>query len=214
MSMPEPSPMAVSTIDPASTSAVAALEDDPFYLSICSPHAHDAIRRHALLERYFTYSIQEGKDSGRCVHLEDSTHGLAVWLLPQPPDAHSRSARNKRAFLQATLDPEGCANYYRIVNYMSAKSSDIVGPGAWYLSIITVNPSLQGRGLGRQLLAPTLAEADDLGATCYLETFSLRNHSFYERLGFTTKARFIEPTTAAAYALMLRPPAKSAAGLL
>ncbi len=67
-------------------------------------------------------------------------------------------------------------------------------------------PAAQGQGLGRKLLEPTVAEADRVNATCYLETFSPRNLSFYERLGFSTKARFTEPTTGADYALMVRHP--------
>jgi ribosomal protein S18 acetylase RimI-like enzyme len=75
---------------------------------------------------------------------------------------------------------------------------------AWYLSIIAVDPALQDRGLGRKLLEPTLAETDRVSATCYLETFSPRNVFLYERIGFTTRARFFEPTTRADYAVMVR----------
>jgi GNAT superfamily N-acetyltransferase len=80
-----------------------------------------------------------------------------------------------------------------------------------YLSIVAVDPAAQGQGLGRKLLEPTIAEADRLSATCYLETFSLRNLSFYERLGFSTEARFAEPTTGADYAVMVRYPNAPAA---
>ncbi len=72
----------VVTIDPANASAVAALENDPFYRSICASSARDTVRRRAILAQYFAYSIQEGRDIGRCVHLADPTRGVAVWLLP------------------------------------------------------------------------------------------------------------------------------------
>jgi len=103
------------SIDPACASAAAALEDDPFYRSICGAYAHDDVRRRAILEQYFAYSIQEARDVGRCVHLADRALGVAVWLLPQPLDVQSRAAHNKRAFLETAFDAEGCANYYRIV---------------------------------------------------------------------------------------------------
>jgi len=192
--------------DPACASAVAALEDDPFYRAICASHAHDAARRRAVLAQYFAYSIQEGKEIGRCVHLADPTLGVAVWLLPQAPDVQSRAAQKKRALLETTLDAEGCANYYRIVNFMRAKAAGVVSDAAWYLSIVAVDPASQGRGLGRKLLESTLAEADGFSATCYLETFSTRNLPFYERLGFGTVARFTEPTTGAGYSVMVRFP--------
>jgi GNAT superfamily N-acetyltransferase len=158
------------------------------------------------LEQYFAYSIQAGFDLGRTVHLADPTHGVAVWLLPQSSESELRAARAKRSFLERTLEPRGTANYYRIVEYMSGKAESIVPDDAWYLSIIAVDPALQGGGRGQQLLAPTLEEADRLGVVTYLETFGSHNLRFYERLGFVTRAGFDEPTTRAHYFLMVRNP--------
>jgi len=138
--------------------------------------------------------------------LPDRTRGVAVWRLPHPPESQSHAARNKRLFLETTLDGEGCANYYRIVEYMHGKAAAFVNKDAWYLSIVAVDPAAQGQGLGRKLLEPTLAEADRVSAICYLETFSLRNLSFYGRLGFAAKGRFTEPATGADYVVMARNP--------
>src|SRR5579871_6269066 len=183
--------------DPACAAAVAALENDPFYRSICASAANDPPRRREILTRYFDYSIREGQDIGLTVRPPDPSHGVAVWLLPQSSDVDARAARKKRFVLQETLDAEGCANYNQIAEYMSAKACGVVGEDAWYLSIVAVDPAFQGQGLGRQLLESTIAEADRAGATCYLETFSERNLSFYQRLGFAAKARFREPITGA-----------------
>jgi GNAT superfamily N-acetyltransferase len=199
----ETNPLAIKT-DPASSSAVAALEDDPFYRSICAPYYSDTVRRRAVLAKYFDYSIQEGRELGRCIHLADEARGVAVWLLPQSPEVESQAAERKRTFLQATLNIEGCANYYRIIEFMSAKSATLVDEAAWYLSIVAVDPAAQGQGLGRKLLEPTIAEADRAGVTCYLETFGQRNLSFYQGLGFAPAARFTEPTTGAEYTVMVR----------
>ena len=194
--------------DPATPGAVAALEDDPFYRSICAPYAVDTVRRRAVLAKYFNYSIQEGRALGRCIHLADEARGVAVWLLPQSPEVESQAAERKRTFLKAAFMTEGCANYYRIIEFMSAKSATLVDEAAWYLSIVAVDPAAQGQGLGRKLLEPTIAEADRADVTCYLETFSQRNLSFYQRLGFEAAARFTEPTTGAEYTVMVRRPGK------
>jgi len=196
----------VLEIDPASASAVAALESDPFYQAISVDYVQAPERRRAVLIEYFAYSIQEGRDFGRTVHLENPTVGVAVWLLPQPEQVEAERAHRKRSFLAAALGERGYESYYNIVRYMSARAEGVVADDAWYLSIIAVDPSTQGRGLGVQLLAPTLAEADGGAITCYLETFSPRNVGFYERLGFATHAQFNEPTTGEAYALMVRAP--------
>lgn len=129
-----------------------------------------------------------------------------MWLMPQTEEIESKAAERKRLFLQATLGAEGCANYYRMIEFMSAKAAKVVDDDAWYLSIIAVDPAAQGQGLGRKLMEPTIADADRAGATCFLETFSQRNLSFYQRLGFTAASRFNEPTTGAVYTLMIRPP--------
>jgi GNAT superfamily N-acetyltransferase len=193
-------------IDPACGSVVAALEDDPFYRSISEELAGDVTERRSVLTRYFAYSIEEGRALGRTVHLADPSRGVAVWLLPQPDEIRTRAAAQKRQFLANTLGARGTRNYYRMVEFMSDKSQALARDRAWYLSIIAVDPSLHGRGLGQQLLAPTLMEADTNGAVSYLETFGLRTVRFYERLGFATLGRFDEPTTGAQYALMVRHP--------
>lgn len=192
--------------DPACNSVVAALEDDPFYRSITEQFAADIVERRRVLTRYFAYSIEEGRTLGQTVHLQEQWQGVAVWLLPQSDETWSKAAAEKRAFLEHTLGTRGTRNYYRMVEYMSGKSKALVGDDAWYLSIIAVDPSLQGRGLGQQLLAPTLEEADANDALTYLETFGVRTVPFYERLGFRTVARFDEPATESQYALMVRDP--------
>ena len=192
--------------DPASRSAVAALETDPFYHSICAPYGDDPKRSREILERYFDYSIQEGRELGRAIHPPDAAQGVAVWLLPQAEDVEAEASRRKHAFLQTILEPEGWQNYQSMIEFMSLKSAPIVSDEAWYLSIIAVDPAMQGLGLGRKLLGPTIAEADRAGATCFLETFSERNLTFYQRIGFAEAARFTEPTTGADYVLMIRPP--------
>ena len=137
-----------------------------------------------------------------------------MWLLPQSPAVQSFAvqsfaAQNKRAFLEKTLDAEGCANYYGIVD-MKTQAASVLADDAWYLSIVAVHPEAQGQGLGRQLLEPTIAEADRCAATCYLETFDRRSVAFYKRLAFAVVARFEEPTTRADCALMVRHPAPRA----
>ena len=55
-------------------------------------------------------------------------------------------------------------------------------------------------------LCAVLAESDRQGAATWLETFVVRNRSFYRRLGYRTAGEFLEPVTGASYALMIRPP--------
>src|SRR5438552_3473522 len=112
--------------DPACCSAVAALEDDPFYRSISEEFSGDIVKRRSVLAQYFSYSIEEGRALGRTVHLADHSCGVAVWLLPRSDERQALAAREKRLFLESNLGARGAGNYYRIVEYMSHKAEALV----------------------------------------------------------------------------------------
>lgn len=54
----------------------------------------------------------------------------------------------------------------------------------WYLSMIGVDPSRQGQGLGAALLKAGLARCNADGLPAYLESSSPKNVPLYERHGF------------------------------
>lgn len=113
-------------------------------------------------------------------------------------------ASAKSEYLAAVIGHRGCETYHRIVRFMAPLAAQVIPRGSWYLSIVGILPSAQGQGLGGTLLAGTLAEADQIHATCYLETFTPRNLGFYERLGFRSVAQHLEPTTKREYVVMQR----------
>lgn len=54
----------------------------------------------------------------------------------------------------------------------------------WYLPMIGVEPSSQGKGVGSALLQHSLANCDADGLPAYLESSNPRNIPLYERFGF------------------------------
>ena len=188
----------------ASAALVASLIYDPFYWAITEDFGTNlAARKHAL-SCYFEYSLVEAERTGRCVIAPDPTLGAAAWLLPRTPDVDAAESKVKSEYLASILGPRGNENYYRIVRYMAPLSARVVTRGAWYLSIIGILPSAQGKGVGATLLADTLDEASNAHVSCYLETFTPRSLRFYERLGFSRVAEHIEPTTDKMYVVMRR----------
>ena len=75
----------------------------------------------------------------------------------------------------------------------------------WYLPMIGVNPTEQGRGIGSALLRKGLARCNADGLPAYLEATSLRNVSLYERFGFEAVGR-IQTKTSPPISPMLRQP--------
>lgn len=182
----------------------ASLLTDPFYQSITTDFSAAPADRVRVLEHYFEYSFLEAQRTGRCIVAPREQDGAAAWLLPRSDAVNSAETQAKNAFLAEVLGPKGNLNYHRIIDFMSPRAAEHVPADAWYLTIVGVNPKAQGNGLGKALLRPTLDEMDSCRAVAYLETFSIRNRSFYERLGFRTVAEYLEPTTTASYALMRR----------
>ena len=183
-----------------------ALTKDPFYRTIAGAQRHDPSIFETALVRYFEYALDEAEAIGRLV-VDDEQLGAAAWFLPIAPGIAHEAKIQKERVLYEVLSEAGLVAYQQITDFMSQQRSRVCIPSnAWYLSIIGIAPQAQGRGLGRKLLEPMLAEADAATASCYLETFSMRNVTFYTRLGFGVVGRPHEPTTGAHYAIMLRRP--------
>ena len=183
-----------------------ALTKDPFYRTIAGAQRHDPSIFETALVRYFEYALDEAEAIGRLV-VDDEQLGAAAWFLPIAPRVAHEAKTKKERVLYEVLSEAGLVAYQQITEFMSQQRSRVcIASNAWYLSIIGIAPQAQGRGLGRKLLEPMLAEADAATASCYLETFSMRNVTFYTRLGFGVVGMPHEPTTGAHYAIMLRRP--------
>jgi ribosomal protein S18 acetylase RimI-like enzyme len=109
-------------------------------------------------------------------------------------------------FHSKSLGPRGADTYRCIVGFIKPRAAAVVDDSAWYSSIVGVAPSAQGRGIGARLVENTLAEADDAGGECFLETFDSRNPRFYRTLGFCEVATHVEPVTGKNYTIMSRQP--------
>jgi len=197
-------PESMIPLVPASSALAESLIEDPFYLAITDDFGIDLTARKQALSHYFHYSLEEAQRTGRCVVAPDPTLGASAWLLPRSPEVDAAESAAKSAYLASVVGPQGLESYQRIVRYMAPLAAKVVPRSAWYLSIIGILPSAQGRGLGATLLAGTLTEASHARVPCYLETFTPRNLKFYERLGFCRVANNLEPTTNKEYLVMLR----------
>jgi GNAT superfamily N-acetyltransferase len=185
-----------------------ALRPDPFYRTLEQTYGDPAGAREAML-RYYDLSIREGVRWGRLGLPADGTYGISVWAVPL--DA-AQAARKSEAKQQALVEAMGdtCARCFAGIEASMKPHEQALGlQDDWYLSILGVSPEVQGQGLGGQLIGDVLAEADQIGASSYLTTFTPRNIGFYKKHGYVEAGRFPEPVTGSDFWILTRPPMRS-----
>ena len=179
-----------------------ALKEDAFYKTM-EETVSDGSSREAMI-RYMDYSIVEGELYGKLYIPENHAYGVSVWSRPINEKLKREKHQQKAAFLFNHMGKNSLEAYNSIVDFMSGKARPFIDNAAWYLSIIGILPEHQGQGLGVSLVKNVLDKTDPLKIPTYLETFSPRNITFYNRIGYQVIDSFHEPTTDAKYWLMQR----------
>lgn len=107
----------------------------------------------------------------------DDWSGASLWLPPGtvPDEAELVS------FLKESVTESRSADVFAMFEQM-----DSFHPKEhhWYLPLVGVEPTAQGRGFGSLLMGHTLVVSDRDRVPAYLEASNSRNVPFYERLGF------------------------------
>lgn len=179
-----------------------ALKEDPFYITMEASMDDDSAEEGML--RYLDYSIQEAATYGELFIPKGQEYGISVWSKPIEMKLAQKKNRQKKDFINRHMGRNSLATYSDIVRFMSEKSAFLISDRYWYLSIVGVLPDYQGKGLGIKLVDNILQHTDDAKIPTYLETFTPRNMTFYNRLGYQVLDSFSEPTTGAKYWLMSR----------
>jgi ribosomal protein S18 acetylase RimI-like enzyme len=166
-----------------------AFHNDPLY-ELAMPEENRRAEVLAwLFDRVVCYSLLYGE-----VYTTSAVEGVTCWL---PPGGTPLTlGRIVRSGLYATPLKMGLAVYRRFDAYMSYadKLHKHYAPKPhWYLWVIGVAPSSQGRGIGGRLLdrLPVIAREDE--AVCYLETEVEGNLRFYEKHGFKVAGEGVVP---------------------
>jgi ribosomal protein S18 acetylase RimI-like enzyme len=107
----------------------------------------------------------------------DGYAGAALWL---PPDIHPDEDTLIGLF-QRTVAARDQGTMFAIFEQMGRYHPD---EPHWYLPLIGVDPSQQGKGYGSALLKHTLMPCDRDHTCAYLESSNPKNIPLYERHGF------------------------------
>lgn len=100
----------------------------------------------------------------------------------------------------------GFQRFNEAVSYLDNLHKQFANQPHWYLWGLGVEPSQQGKGLGRSVLQLVFSKADETGQFCYLETQNESNLSFYQKLGFEVATHGVVPKSSLQVWTMVRKP--------
>jgi ribosomal protein S18 acetylase RimI-like enzyme len=150
----------------------------------------DAATRHRVLRRFMTAVARDAAAHARALVAHDKSGflGVALWM---PPGSYPLSLRRKLQMTPALLGVALVAGGAFLAFARVGTTLEQAHPAdrGWYLQALGVHPRAQRRGVGRVLLAPVLALADEAGLACHLHTADPTNIGYYRRFGF----EIIEP---------------------
>jgi ribosomal protein S18 acetylase RimI-like enzyme len=128
----------------------------------------------------------------------DGYAGAALWL---PPDIHPDEDTLIGLF-QRTVAARDQGILFAIFEQMGRYHPD---EPHWYLPLIGVDPSQQGKGYGSALLKHTLMPCDRDHTCAYLESSNPKNIPLYERHGFELLGTIQVGTSPPIFPMLRRP---------
>jgi GNAT superfamily N-acetyltransferase len=127
----------------------------------------------------------------------------ALWL---PPDKQLVPDEEAEAFLKELIDSAGDdAASERMAQLLQLLDEHYPTDVCWYLAFMGVEPAAQGRGIGGDLLAAVLTQADRDGMPAYLEASCPESRRLYERHGFRTVRELTVADSPTIYAMWRLP---------
>jgi ribosomal protein S18 acetylase RimI-like enzyme len=139
-----------------------------------------------MLNWIFDISVRYCLDHGQ-VYSTPDVSGVACWLPPKKTELKYFSLLRLAGlppFTVIGMGADGIRTALDTLLSLEKLHKKLMPRPHWYLWFIGVDPDVQGQGIGSSLLEPALAQADQDGVPCYLETQTEENVAFYRKHGF------------------------------
>jgi ribosomal protein S18 acetylase RimI-like enzyme len=162
-----------------------AFAESPVYVAVLSEFT--AATRLTALQRIKHGFLKAAAHHGACrtAYVDGALAGVSLVL---PPGGYPFSIRDelRQSLGCATTGPTAITRFLRISGYLRKRH---LAEPHFYLYAIGVEPSHQGRGIGKALLAELHRRADEAGMPCFLETEKAINVRLYESTGYIVKTK-------------------------
>lgn len=154
-----------------------AFDDDPLANWAVAQDGKRAQR----MRRFFDEPVRRLAARHDEIYTTPGAQGAAVWF---PPGASTAGLLDQLRMLPGMVACTGVLRFPRVMMGFGRVERKHPKQAHWYLMALGVEPELQGRSIGTQLMAPVLERCDAVGVPAYLESSKERNLPLYERNGF------------------------------
>ena len=179
-------------IKPASQVISKAFFDDPLMVYLFPKPKERKMKLESMMELLIRIGIKYGVAHATSSNLE----GIAIWFP---------SNRAKISPIMGLLNG-GISYFFKLgikavkkqngfYNYVFSKHTKLIPSQHWYLSIIGINPALQGKGFSHILFDSMFNKIDKENVPCFLDTNNEKNLPVYERFGFKILEKYEVPGT-------------------
>jgi GNAT superfamily N-acetyltransferase len=175
-----------------------AFDDDPIANWFAKQDARRSRRIHDFMD--VAYQITSPGDE---IYTTDDMQGGAYW---SPPGKWKMGLLQQLKLVPAMVRTATLRRVPAIMGGLNAVEKKHPHAPHYYLLALGVEPDLQGRGIGTQLMAPILERCDREGVPAYLESSKERNVPLYERNGFKVTEEMTVPNGGPKIWLMWRDP--------
>ncbi|MGD0083690.1 MAG: GNAT family N-acetyltransferase [Acidimicrobiales bacterium] len=159
-----------------------AFHNDPFF-EFMSPQPMLRARGLALFCRSYVSVLGDAGHVLAARRPDGRLVGVAAWVKPgcYPLRLAAQVRQLGAAFRALVLRPKALVDGSR---YLLAVDRAHPPEPLWYLQLLVVDPPVQRLGIGTMLQRPQLAQADEEGLACYVETQNPDNLPYYGRFGY------------------------------